>query len=609
MKYFVLGPLEVAGVGGRPVAIRAKRIRALLAILLLHADKVVPLDRIIDGIWSDDPPRSALENVRTYISQLRSTLAQAGDRERLESHPGGYRLRTDPEQLDLHRFTTLAANGRQALRVGDYVNAVSLLGNASNLWRGAPLAELELGSCVRAKTIALEEQRWQVQNDWISARLAMGERTELVAGLQEMLGERPLDEGIWAWLITVLHSAGRTSEALAAFTRARNTLVAELGVEPGQALRDAHAAVLEGTAVLDAPRPGPKALSSAASTPHQLPPAVAGLVGRTTELRRVRSLVERLGGSGIEHVPVALVTGAPGIGKTAMAVAAGIEAGGACPDGELYLDLRGSTDNPLDSGDALADLLVALGLTPEAIPATLEHRRSLYRSMLAERRMLIVLDDAVNARQVAGLLPGLGRSLVIVTSRRWLAGIDADLHLGLEPLSRDEAVEMLGRLIGSERVNAEYAAAVSIVEACGRLPTAIRIAGARLAARAYHPLRFLAARLRDTDRVLDELTVDGLSLRRLFDTSYRGLEPLFRRLFGVCSLSPSEQITAVSVGRVLRLPVHAADRQLERLVHEGLLSSCRPDRGVPTYQMSAVLHLYARECLDREVTRQCEQAS
>jgi len=596
MRFYVLGPLEVMTSAG-PVPIRAKRLRALLAILLLNSAQVVSIDRIVDGIWPGQPPRSAVENIRTYISQLRALLHRASGTTRLESHPGGYRLLTDLEELDLLRFTTLAADGRQALQLGDYASAAVLLGEAIELWRGAPLPELELGPAVRAKTIALEEQRWRVQVDWISARLALGEHAELVATLRELIGERPLDESLWCCLVTALYSMGRTGEALSAISDARHTFVTELGIEPGPQLRKIQAAVLGGEEVLGTPRLGSAGPVPGLGTPHQLPASGPGFVGREEELRRVRRLVEKVHSGPAEHVPVVLLSGPPGVGKTATAVAAATEVRSAFPDGQLYVDLRGSTGEALSAADAVANLLNGFGIKPEAIPDSVDRCRSLYRSLLAERRVLVLLDDAAHADQVLPLVPGPGRSLLIVTSRRWLAGVGADAHLSLEPLTTGQALRMLGTAAGPERVESEPAASSAIVEACGRLPQAIRIAGARLAARPNHPLQVLADRLAAEDHLLDELSLDGLCLRELFASSYQSLDPATRSCFRSLGALDSANITAAGLGELLDLPVHAADRELERLVHEGLLSPGLTDHGVPNYYLPTVLHTYARERL------------
>jgi DNA-binding SARP family transcriptional activator/acyl carrier protein/DNA polymerase III delta prime subunit len=586
MRFYVLGQLEIVTSRG-PVAIRAKRLRALLAILLLNTGQVVPVDRIIEGIWPDQPPRSALENVRTYVSQLRHLLCLADDQDRLQSHPGGYRLVADPEELDLLRFTTLAVDGRQALHSGHHAGAAVLLGEAIDLWRGTPLSELELGPAMRAKTVALEEQRWQVQVDWITARLALGEHAELVAVLRELIGERSLDERLWCCLVTALYAMGRTGEALSAFAEARQIFVTELGIEPGPELRRVQAAVLGGEEIQGGAKlGGPPSFSG---TPHQLPVGGMGFVGRDAEHQSVRDLMDT------HQHPVVMFSGPPGVGKTATAIAVSTAVAPNFPDGQLYVDLRGSTDSPVDPLDAFGPLLGGLGITPDAVPDNAERRTALYRTLLAERRMLVLLDDAAHARQVVPLLPGPGHSLVVVTSRRWLAGVEAGVHLPLEPLSHDDALTMLAGVIGPRRVDAEPDSASSIVEACGRLPAAIRIVASRLAARPRHSLRVLADRLAVTDNILDELSVDGLSMRRLFDVSYQTLSPRTRACFRLLSQFDAQHITAAGVGEVLRLPVEETDRELEHLLHEGLLSPGTTEDGVPNYHMPAVLHAFAHE--------------
>lgn len=245
MKFYVLGPLEVVSSGG-PVAIRGRRLRALLAILLLHATQVVSIERLIDEMWPENPPQSAVENIRTYICQLRSLLRLPYEQGSLESHPGGYRLMADPEHLDLLRFSRLADAGRRTLQKGANASAIILLGEAMSLWRGSPLLELDLGPITRAKTVALEEQRWQIQMGWLTARLALGDHAEVTARLRELIGERPLDETLWSYLVTSLHAQGRTGEALSAVAEARAIFVNELGIEPGPQLRRVQDVVLRG---------------------------------------------------------------------------------------------------------------------------------------------------------------------------------------------------------------------------------------------------------------------------------------------------------------------------------------------------------------------------
>ena len=464
------------------------------------------MENIIDGLWPQDPPRSAVENVRTYVSQLRDILHRPDDGStRLESHHGGYRLTVAPDQVDLQRFAALANSGRQALQAGDFPRAARLLDDAMQLWRGNPLRELELGPAIRAKTIALEEHHWRVQADWIRARLALDDHVRLVPTLRELLGERPLEETLWCFLVTALYRSGRTGEALTVFAQARRVFISELGIEPGPQLRALQAKVLAG---VDLGQSDVRAPHTDALAPHQLPAPCPGFVGRHLELRHIQKLAERAR-AGAERVPVAAISGLPGSGKTATAIAAAAAALCAFPDGQLFVDLRGSTADPLDPVDALTSMLVGLGVPPDVIPGDLVRCCYLYRSVLAGRRVLIVLDDAAHADQVTPLIPGPGQSMVITTARRWMAGVDADLRLGLMPLDTDEALSMLGNLTGMNRVRHEPASATEIITACCGLPTAIRIAGSRLAARPKLALRHLADRFRESFGMLDEFSLTG----------------------------------------------------------------------------------------------------
>ncbi|GAB3930462.1 hypothetical protein GCM10029976_032380 [Kribbella albertanoniae] len=532
--------------------------------------------------------------MRTYVSQLRAILTSSGAQHRLRGHPAGYRLLADHEELDLLRFSTLADAGRQALRSSSYNDARSLLGEALQMWRSMPLPEIELGAGMRARVSALEEERWQVQRDWIDARLALGERAELLPLLEELVGDRPLDESLWYSLITVLHAVGRTGDALAAYQRALHTVQNELGVQPGLALRSAQAGILDGS--LRIPRPGLEA--GAPVTPHQLLPVGPAIAGRSSELEQLTALISAERPSG--RVPIAVLSGPPGIGKTATATSAAMATRDVYEDGEIHIDLAGSTKTPKRPGDAIGEILQAFGITPEAIPQSADRRRALYRSVLAERRALIILDDAASSPQVADLLPGAGPSCVLITSRDWLAGINADLRLDLRPLNEDESLQMLAQLIGDDRIDAERAAARDIVVRCAMLPAAIRVAGARLSARPAHTMRFLADRLKDTDRVLDELSVGEMSIRRLLDSGFERMDPLTRRCFGALAFLPPERIVPAAVADAMLQPTQVADRLLERLVHNGLLRSRHSVDGVLTYELPPILHAYARICLAAE---------
>ncbi|WP_167336165.1 AfsR/SARP family transcriptional regulator [Amycolatopsis alba] len=291
MRFGVLGTLQVETTAGL-VAIRAMRVRALLAVLLLSAPQVVSMERIVGGIWPVRPPRSAVDNVRTYVFQLRSLFEQIDQRDRLLSYPGGYCLAVEPEEVDLLRFQSLADHGHRAVSAGDVATGRGLLEKASTLWRDHPLPELELGAVVRARTTALDEQYWRVRSDLIAARLALGEHAEVVPTLYWLVGERSLDEALWAQLVTALYVSGRTGDALAALATARRTCREELGVDPGPELRELQAVVLDGGDLAKAPRRHQVAGDNAVlSATRALPAAPRNLVGRQGELSRVESLV------------------------------------------------------------------------------------------------------------------------------------------------------------------------------------------------------------------------------------------------------------------------------------------------------------------------------
>jgi DNA-binding SARP family transcriptional activator len=611
VKFQILGPLEVMTSTG-PLAISAKRLRALLALLLLDARAVVSADRLIDGIWPGQPPPSALENVRTYVSQLRALFSSTDGgparaecparQSRLQTHPAGYRLLVEPEELDLLRFDAMATAGSRALAAGNDVSAGAFLGQAVELWRGTPLPELVLGPSAQAKIVAVEERYRQVQTEWIRARLGLGHHAELLPLLCQLIEERPCDEGLRAMLMSALYRAGRSGEALTAFVNARNTLIRELGVEPGAELRQIQAAILSGNPVTPRPLAAAQAVATSyATVPHHLPAIGPVLIGRDRELDAVTALADPAD-SNSERAAVLAMSGPPGAGKTATAVAAAAKVAAAYPAGQLYLDLGGSTERPVTAGEAIARLLTGLGFSigPETAAAQAEECQLLYRSLLAERRMVVVLDDAVDAAQVRPLIPGQGPSLVIVTSRRYLAGVGCTIRLNLDPLPTADGLHLLGSIIGVSRVAAEHGAACAIVLACGGLPLAIEIAGTRLAALSRHPLQFLADRLAVRDRLLDELSVDGLSLTPLFAASYGRLDEQARLCFRAIGLLDPNHITGDVLAEPLHLPARLADRHLERLVYEGLLQTTGADEYGSRYRMPTVLHAYARTQLTIE---------
>ncbi|WP_033261308.1 AfsR/SARP family transcriptional regulator [Amycolatopsis vancoresmycina] len=569
MAHFgVLGPLAVEGPPGHWVALRGERQRTLLAVLLLNAGRPVPADVLVEALWPAGPPKSATSNLHTYLSRLRERI----DGLRVEHGPLGYRLQVEPAELDLLGFRAAVADGRAA---ADPVAAAGHYRRALALWRGPVLAGLHVPK-LDADVARLESERLAVFEDCVDAELAAGRHAELTGELQAVVTEHPLRERPAAQLMTALHRAGRQGDALEVYRRLRTTLVEELGVEPGAQARRVHAAVLRGE------DPVPR-LPPAVWPVCQLPPDIGDFTGREAELAELTTVLGAGGG-----VPVAVLSGEPGAGKSTLAVRAAHRLRAQFPDGQLYVPLAGR-----DIGEVLADLLRALGVPGPAVPDDVRARAAVFRGRLSDRRVLVVLDDAVDPGHVRTLLPGTPGCAVLVTSRRRLSGLAGAHRLALGPLSGADAAELLDRLAGA-RVARERADAERIVTACARLPLALRIAGSRLAIRPHLRLGELADRLEDEVRRLDELTVSDLAVRSSIALSYEGLRPPARRAFRLIGRCRLADLPAWAVTTLVDDP--DADEAVEELVEASLLEARGPDpTGEGRYRMHDLVRLYAAE--------------
>jgi len=572
MAHFaVLGPLAVESPPGRWAALRGERQRTLLAVLLLNAGQYVPVDVLVEALWPDGPPKSYTSNLHTYLSRLRDRI----DGLRVEHGPPGYRLHVEPEELDLLVFRTAVAEGR---RTGDPVAAAGHYRRALALWRGPVLAGLHVPR-LDADVARLESERLAVFEDCVDAELTAGRHGELTGELQAMITEHPLRERLAAQLMIALHRAGQQGSALEVYRRLRTTLIEELGVEPGAEARRVHAAVLRGE------DPVPR-LPPSVWPVCQLPPDIGDFTGREPELAELTGVLGAATG-----VPVAVLSGEPGAGKSTLAVRAAHRLRPRFPDGQLYVPLAGR-----DIGEVLGDLLRALGVPGPAVPDDVRARAAVFRGRLTDRRVLVVLDDAVDPEHVRTLLPGTPGCAVLVTSRRRLSGLAGAHRLALGPLSGADAAELLNRLAGA-RVGRERADAERIITACARLPLALRIAGSRLAIRPHLRLGELADRLEDEVRRLDELTVSDLAVRSSIALSYEGLRPPARRAFrllGRCRLAdlPSWAVTTL---------VDDPDEAVEELVEASLLEARGADgTGEGRYRMHDLVRLYAAELGDPE---------
>ena len=607
VSFAVLGSVQVflEGTPRTPIHLRGKP-RAVLATLLLNANTVISRDGLVAALW-DEPPTTAVANIQTHVWQLRRAIP-GGDRI-VRTEGSGYLLCAERDQLDALIFSDAAREGRLAVQRGELTVAERAFGRAVALWRGRPAEDLVLGEMLTPRIAELEEELYQARSDWIDVRLALGQHDQLIGELRKIADAHPLRERLWGQLMLALHRAGRRGEALDAYRRVRTVLVEELGVEPGADLRRLHATLLEDHPTAHKAAEAPVPATSAAPAPQgstttwhhicQLPPDLADFVGRSAELKTITKIVS--GRDPAASAPmIVTLSGAPGLGKSTLAIHLAHLLRPAFPDGQLYVRLGAASPAPRDPRRILGELLRALGVDGSAIPETLDERATLYRSRLADREILIILDDAAEEAQVTPLLPGTARGAVLVTSRAQLALPGAQAIL-LDVPDEGEAVELLERVAGPLRVRAEPTAAASILSACGRLPLAIRIAGARLSARPAWPLSDFAARLEDTRRRLDELALGQQTVRANFAVSYDALTDMARRTFRLLGLCGLESVPEWAAAALLGESRDVTDRALEALVVAGLVNG--PETGAAgglRYRLHDLLRVFAREQAEAE---------
>jgi DNA-binding SARP family transcriptional activator len=565
--------LEV--LGDRPVDLGGRTQRTLLAVLLANSGRLVSLRYLIDAVWEDHPPGTAKRQVQNYVSALRRSLADAGAGESvIESVESGYRLRPGPAELDAEAFADGVSAGLRLAAEGRRDEAVARLRSALALWRGAALFGLG-GRAVDAAAAALEEQRLAAVEHRVELELALGRGHDLVGELTELVAAHPHRERLVGQLMVALNATGRRPEALDVYSRHREGLVEELGLDPGPALREIHAAILgerrpgsAGTGALPAGPAGPTTPGLAA--PEQLPPDVSHFTGRLDHLKTLDGLLPDAEGPGTAVV-VSAIAGLAGVGKTALAVHWGHRVRGHFPDGQLYVNLRGHAVGPaMSAHEALTHLLRSCGVPPEDIAEDADVAAGRYRSLLARRRMLVVLDNAASADQVRPLLPAGPGSMVLVTSRHRLTGLaarDGARPIALDVLDPDEALDLLSHLLGPDRVAAEPEATADLARACSYLPLALRIAAANAA---NHPASSVAEQVRAVHGAepLAALEVAGdeqASVRRAFDLSYDVLPVPARDLFRLLGLVAAVDVTAEAAAALAGTTPAEAAEALDRL--------------------------------------------
>jgi DNA-binding SARP family transcriptional activator len=589
VQFRVFGGIEVLSADG-PVVLGPPQRRAVLAALLVEAGRPVPNETIVDRVW-DDPPAGARRALHAHVARLRRALAHGDEPVRLTRRASGYALELAPVQVDLFRFRRLA--GAAADVASPSSERRKLLRQALDLWFGPPLAGVA-GSWAARVREGLVQQRLEIVRSLAQELLDCDEQASALELLQESLVDYPLAEPLFALLIQALVEAGRRAEALDRYASLRIRLREQLGAEPSASLQSLHQAVLRNNAV--------PAVSGPATAPAQLPPTVPGVVGRDAELEWLNDVCGD-GRPASGGPAIAVLSGSPGVGKTTLALQWTHRARAQFPDGQLYLNLRGfdPIGPPLDPDEALRCFLEALGVPAQRLPVERQARIGLYRSLLANRNVLVLLDNAANAEQVRPLLPGSPGSAVLVTSRDRLDGlvaVEGARALAVDVLANAAAVQLLAGRLGPGRVAAEAGAVDAIVERCARLPLALAIVAARAASRPGHPLDALAAELADDQGRLDILdTGDPLSdVRSVFALSYRTLRPAAALVFRLLALCPGPDLSTAAVGALAGLPVREAAGVLAELHRAHLVSQPRPDR----HGLHDLLRAYAGELAVRD---------
>ncbi|WP_308200838.1 BTAD domain-containing putative transcriptional regulator [Actinoplanes sp. M2I2] len=589
VRFGILGPTLARSADGRVVPIGGPRLRALFALLLANAGQAVTVERLIDGVYGERPPDGAVNALRSQVTRLRGLVGDA-----VAPDPVGYRFGGAPDDVDVHRFERLARAGRGALDAGDDNRAAAVLREALTLWRGPALADVGAASFAGPLVVRLEELRVTALEDRIEADLRRGDAGALVPELLELVAGHALRERLRAQLVTALARAGRPAEALAAYADARQTLADELGADPSPVLTAAYLDVLRRPAPSAAvPKPRPPA-PVPAPVPRTLPATVADFTGRDADLATIRAALGADRDGGRLAVPIVAIAGRAGMGKTTLAVQAAHELADRFPDGQLFAGLHAGGPHPVDAGAILERFLRLLGVHGGDVPSGADERAGLFRSLLADRRALIVLDDVGSEQDVLPLLPGSTSCGVLITSRRRLAGLAA-ATVELGRFSPEQSLELLGRVVGADRVGQETAVARTLAEQCGYLPLALRIAGARLALRPHWTVQQMAVRLVDEERRLDELVHGGMAIRASISLNHDALSEPARRLFRLLAIPDAHAFSGWTAAALLGTSSDAAQESLDELVDTQLVQPILPGHGLLTqYRFHDLVRGFAR---------------
>ncbi|MBF9067269.1 BTAD domain-containing putative transcriptional regulator [Streptacidiphilus fuscans] len=627
-RLLILGPLSLQR-GDASVSVTSPMLRRLLGLLVLKYPEPSTQQEITDVLWPSGPPSSHQSLIHTYVSQVRQLL-EPGDLSTVPPPtlppptvartPTGYVLKASRGQIDLGHFDEQLAQAKRLRRVPDPGAAYAALTQALRWWRGPVLADADPVLRQHPAAVAADERRVEAVLLHADTALLLGRHEEAVPVLRDLVNTEPLHEGLHARLILALASCGEQAAALHVFSRLRDRLDEELGIAPSAELRDAHMRVLRQQLPTASPTALPTALPTArrlvgpapasrpvpaGPPPAQLPARTGTYVGRGRQMRELDDLVST---DPARRSQLVVVVGPPGVGKTALAKHWAHTRREHFGDGQLFVDLRGHSPLPtLRTGDVLAKFLRALGTPADQVPADEDEAAALYRTLLAGRQMLIMLDNARDAEQVRPLIPGAQGCVVMITSRSQLAGLvasDGARRLALDVLDPDEACQLLGSIVGDCRVAAEREAARRLVQACGGLPLAIRIAGANVVAR-NAGIADYGAELAGSD-VLSRLCVEGdrrSTVRAAFDLSYRALPTACQRMFRLLSLMPGQDVTVPGAAALVDSTSAETSGLLVSLTDAHLVQERVPGR----FGLHDLLRSYARELVSRDEAQAAQQ--
>ena len=612
MDFGLLGPLLVRD-GTRPVPVSAPRQRVLLAALLLSAGRVVSLDALTEVLWDGEPPAGARGALHSAVQRLRSTLGPPGA-DLVETQPPGYLIKVGDGELDVRRFRALAERGHAAAEAGAWAQAAGLLRDALGLWRGEPLADVPSRLLRDREVRPIEDQRLQVLAARIDADLHLGRHGEVVAELRQAVVAHPLQEQFHAQLMLSLYRSGRSADALAAYQDVRRVLADELGIDPGPELRLLHQRILAADSELIHAAIGEQSGSAAETfsapaaahrdlaaqdrvVPRQLPAATRHFAGRAEALKMLAGLAAEAAGASPATV-ITVIDGTAGVGKTTLALHFAHQVAERFPDGQLYVNLRGFDPGgpPVAPVEAIRLCLDALAVPAARIPAGLDAQAGLYRSVLAGKRMLVLLDNARDVDQVRPLLPASPGCLVIVTSRNQLTSlvaVEGAFPLTLDVLADTDAAELLTRRLGPDRVAGDPSATEELIQLCAGLPLALSIAAARSATQPGLSLAALTAELRDARGRLNALDAGhaATNVRAVLSWSYDQLDAPAARLFRLLGLHAGPDISAAAAASLAEATMDEGRRRLGELTRAHLLTEHASGR----FSSHDLLRAYAAE--------------